>query len=318
MNLIWWNFEISGPDGNTNRKDGRNNKKQNKGEPPAPGGRGGRGGRERERERGGKRIHFPIQVSMRFVRYAAAAAPTAAAGGTGPKRCFPQQKNLVVVFTCAGAVNKEPRGRHQLQQSERVATGDLLLLCLICWWWTCLWWTMNVYRRGLILATFMGCCASLVLLSASLSTDHWVQSNVHRMTSPFESSGRVHFGLFSGKRELNVGYGWRIYAISGIPSLFLDEISNKVLPWLITLAAISSLIEWSLQLVFIEDLIWSIVWDKAHRFSHHLMLTLPFYWTFEMEWMIMNCDIDWLRYYYAIENSRNTFLLIAYLMGKTA
>jgi len=73
---------------------------------------------------------------------------------------------------------------------------------------------MNVYRRGLILATFMGCCASLVLLSASLSTDHWVQSNVHRMTSPFESSGRVHFGLFSGKRELNVGYGWRIYAIS--------------------------------------------------------------------------------------------------------
>ena len=177
---------------------------------------------------------------------------------------------------------------------------------------------MNVYRRGLILATFMGCCASLVLLSASLSTDHWVQSNVHRMTSPFESSGRVHFGLFSGKRELNVGYGWRIYAISGIPSLFLDEISNKVLPRLITLAAISSLIEWSLQLVFIEDLIWSIVWDKAHRFSHHLMLTLPFYWTFEMEWMIMNCDIDWLRYYYAIENSRNTFLLIAYLMGKTA
>jgi len=73
---------------------------------------------------------------------------------------------------------------------------------------------MNVYRRGLILVTFVGCCASLALLSGSLSTDHWVQSDVKRMTSPFESSGRVHFGLFNGQRELNVGYGWRTYPIS--------------------------------------------------------------------------------------------------------
>ena len=65
------------------------------------------------------------------MRYSAGTPAPAAAGGeggggTGPKRCCPQHKNSVVVSTWTGAVNKEPRGRHQLRQSDRVATGHLL------------------------------------------------------------------------------------------------------------------------------------------------------------------------------------------------
>jgi clarin len=74
---------------------------------------------------------------------------------------------------------------------------------------------MNFYKRGLIFATFLGCCLSLAFLAAALSTDYWVTANVKRSTNPLESDGHVFFGLFKGKRELNVGYGWRTYLISG-------------------------------------------------------------------------------------------------------
>lgn len=75
---------------------------------------------------------------------------------------------------------------------------------------------MNLYKRGLIFATFLGCSLSVAFLAASLSTEHWVYGNVNRLTNPSESEGHVFFGLLKGKRELNVGYGWRTYTISGI------------------------------------------------------------------------------------------------------
>lgn len=75
--------------------------------------------------------------------------------------------------------------------------------------------TMNLYKRGLIFATFLGCSLSAAFLAASVSTDSWVYADVKRVTNPFESDGHVFFGLFKGKRELNVGYGWRTYPVSG-------------------------------------------------------------------------------------------------------
>ena len=57
---------------------------------------------------------------------------------------------------------------------------------------------------------------AIAFLAASLSTNHWIYGDVQRLTNPSESDGYVHFGLFNGKRELNVGYGWRSYPISGI------------------------------------------------------------------------------------------------------
>lgn len=74
---------------------------------------------------------------------------------------------------------------------------------------------MNLYKRGLIFATFLGCSLSAAFLAASVSTDYWVQADAKRVTNPYESDGHVFFGLFKGKRELNVGYGWRTYLISG-------------------------------------------------------------------------------------------------------
>ncbi|XP_045030494.1 clarin-2-like [Daphnia magna] len=73
---------------------------------------------------------------------------------------------------------------------------------------------MNLYKRGLIFATFLGCSLSAAFLAASVSTDSWVYADVKRVTNPFESDGHVFFGLFKGKRELNVGYGWRTYPVS--------------------------------------------------------------------------------------------------------
>ena len=73
---------------------------------------------------------------------------------------------------------------------------------------------MNYVKRGLIFSTFLGCSLSAALLAASLSTDHWVRADAKRVTNPHDSEGSVFLGLFKGRRELNVGYGWRTYAVS--------------------------------------------------------------------------------------------------------
>lgn len=73
---------------------------------------------------------------------------------------------------------------------------------------------MNLFKRGLIFGTFLGCSLSVALLAASLSTDNWVHADAKRITNPYDSEGNVFLGLFKGRRDLNVGYGWRTYAVS--------------------------------------------------------------------------------------------------------
>lgn len=74
---------------------------------------------------------------------------------------------------------------------------------------------MNVFKRGMIFVTFFGSCFAMVLLVASLGTKQWVNARAKRTTNPQESEGKIQFGLFEGKKELNVAYGWRTYEIDG-------------------------------------------------------------------------------------------------------
>lgn len=74
---------------------------------------------------------------------------------------------------------------------------------------------MNLFKKGMIFATFFLSCLSIALLVASLGTQFWVVARARRTSNPHESDGRVNFGLFQGKKELNVAYGWRTYEIDG-------------------------------------------------------------------------------------------------------
>lgn len=75
---------------------------------------------------------------------------------------------------------------------------------------------MSTFRRGMIFLTFIGSCFAIALLIASLGTKQWINSGAKRTTNPQESDGKIHFGLFDGKKELNVAYGWRTYDIDGM------------------------------------------------------------------------------------------------------
>lgn len=75
---------------------------------------------------------------------------------------------------------------------------------------------MNLFKRGMIFVTFFGSCIAMALLVASLGTKQWVNAKAKRIKNPHESDGKIHFGLFDGKKELNVAYGWRTYDVNGI------------------------------------------------------------------------------------------------------
>lgn len=56
---------------------------------------------------------------------------------------------------------------------------------------------------------------------AALTTENWVQASARRYNST-ESQGRIHFGLFSGQKHLNVAYGWRRHDID-VLAVLRDE-----------------------------------------------------------------------------------------------
>ncbi|EFX74054.1 hypothetical protein DAPPUDRAFT_307517 [Daphnia pulex] len=101
---------------------------------------------------------------------------------------------------------------------------------------------MNLFKRGLIFATFLGCSLSAAFLAASISTDSWVYADVKRVTNPYESDGHVFFGLFKGKRELNVGYGWRTYPVSVIENFIGESDFLNFGLWVTTVTCVSGAI----------------------------------------------------------------------------
>lgn len=80
---------------------------------------------------------------------------------------------------------------------------------------------MSIKTRGLVFATFFINCIVVGLLIASLATEHWIESGA-KMQNSAKSTGTVHFGLFSGKKELDVGIGKRSRKID-IPATLRSE-----------------------------------------------------------------------------------------------
>lgn len=74
---------------------------------------------------------------------------------------------------------------------------------------------LNLFKRSMIFATFFGSCLCIALIVASLGTTHWIDARARRTSNPLESEGRINFGLFEGRKELNFGYGWRNHDFSG-------------------------------------------------------------------------------------------------------
>lgn len=89
---------------------------------------------------------------------------------------------------------------------------------------------MSIKTRSLVFATFFGSCIVVGLLVAALTTDYWVLAEAKRHTNGTitrEPAGKVNFGLFSGYKGLNIGYGVRPETIDG---LFVNKF-NWRLPW---------------------------------------------------------------------------------------
>lgn len=82
---------------------------------------------------------------------------------------------------------------------------------------------LNLKVRALVFATFFVSCLIISLLVASLTTEYWVQANARR-DNITESMGNIHFGLFSGQRNLNVKYGWRNRGLESILFLIFIEV----------------------------------------------------------------------------------------------
>ncbi|CAH1155879.1 unnamed protein product [Phaedon cochleariae] len=97
---------------------------------------------------------------------------------------------------------------------------------------------MDYFKRGLVFVTFFVACISMALLVASLGTKHWISAKAKRIKNPLESDGKIHFGLFDGKKELNVAYGWRSYEIDVIHLVKYEPEFLTYGLWLGTLVAV--------------------------------------------------------------------------------
>ncbi|XP_026274131.1 clarin-3 [Frankliniella occidentalis] len=82
---------------------------------------------------------------------------------------------------------------------------------------------MNLWKRGMVFITFLGACLALGLLVAALTTRQWVTARAIRTSNPNESQGRVALGLFHGRKELNVAYGWRSYDVNVVDLARAEE-----------------------------------------------------------------------------------------------
>ncbi|ODN03161.1 Clarin-3 [Orchesella cincta] len=97
------------------------------------------------------------------------------------------------------------------------------------------------FRRGMTFVSFITCCAALALLLAALSTQRWIVARAHRKTTTNvtnTSDGRIHLGLFYGRKHLNVGYGWRPSDINVIETLNNDKNFMSYGLWVATIGCV--------------------------------------------------------------------------------
>lgn len=88
---------------------------------------------------------------------------------------------------------------------------------------------MSIKTRGLVFATFFVNCFVVGLLLAAMITEHWIEAEA-KIHNSANATGAIHFGLFSGTKELNVGIGMRSFKID-IPATLRSE-PNFMSYWL--------------------------------------------------------------------------------------
>jgi len=81
---------------------------------------------------------------------------------------------------------------------------------------------MNLKERSVVFLTFLVTCLSLAFLAGGMGTQYWVVSTAVRPANN-KSEGFVHFGLFGGKRELNHGFGERVYQTDVVDLMFRER-----------------------------------------------------------------------------------------------
>lgn len=75
--------------------------------------------------------------------------------------------------------------------------------------------SIDLKTRGLVFTTFFGSCIIIGLLVAALTTEYWIEAHAKNHKDPPNAEGKVRFGLFSGTKQLNYGYGWRHNTTNG-------------------------------------------------------------------------------------------------------
>lgn len=92
---------------------------------------------------------------------------------------------------------------------------------------------MSIKSRGLVFATFFVNCIVVGLLIASLITEHWIEADAkNKNLDMANATGTVHFGLFSGLKDLNVGIGPRPTRIDVLATLRGDPNFMSYWMWL--------------------------------------------------------------------------------------
>lgn len=89
---------------------------------------------------------------------------------------------------------------------------------------------MSILKRGMIFITFFGCCFAIALAAAAMGTKFWLEADaVQRRINPDKtlevrpnSTGHVNFGLFKGRKSLNVGFGTRVHHFDADDLEFMD------------------------------------------------------------------------------------------------
>lgn len=82
----------------------------------------------------------------------------------------------------------------------------------------------------MVFITFFGCCFAIALVAAAMSTKFWLEAEAIQLRHGPDntpevrpnSTGHVNFGLFKGRKSLNVGFGTRLHLFDVVPDDLMD------------------------------------------------------------------------------------------------
>lgn len=102
-----------------------------------------------------------------------------------------------------------------------------------------------MFQKGMILASYFVSLICGSLICTSLMTNSWLESNPYQKRNPLNSSGRIHFGLLWGQKELTHDFGWVKSDCIFVPDMIKDN--PHMLSWNLW---VGTLVSTSLALFF--------------------------------------------------------------------